>query len=103
MGRLSSGGGAVEAAHTRSDRSRRRPGLRRAAACFLAMCAAPLVLPSAGGADEPSRQGWWWQGNQGQAAAPAPPDVPDDGLYVQGGPSADQPTALAAISFDLAK
>ena len=43
------------AAGPSAETKRRRPGLRRAALCFLAIGAAPLVLPYAGGADEPSR------------------------------------------------
>lgn len=79
----------------------RRASLRRAAACFLAIAGAPLFLQNAGGAAEPSRQGWWWQANPGQGAPapPAPPDVPTDGLYVQGGPSG--PSAIAAVLFQL--
>src|SRR5947209_941060 len=101
MDRYSLGGGDVVVPGQSSTLSRRRPGLRRADLCFLAVCAAPLVLPYAGGADEPTRQGWWWQGNQGGASAPAPPDVPADGLYVQGGTSNDQPFAYAAVLFNL--
>ena len=94
-------GDAAAATDTWREASRRRPGLRRAAMCFLAVCAAPLILPYASGADEPSRQGWWWQGSQGGVSPPAPPDVPADGLYVQGGISADAPFAYAAVLFNL--
>jgi hypothetical protein len=42
---------------------------------------------------------WWWFGNQGPAPAPAPPNVPDGGLYVAGAP--DSAKALAALRFTL--
>lgn len=81
---------------------RRRIVLRRAVLTFFAIAAAPLLLPNAGSADEPARQGWWWQANPGNGAPapPGPPDVPGDGLYVQGGPSG--PVALSAVQFELA-
>jgi hypothetical protein len=101
MDRYSLAGGDHLAPGKSRTTSRRRPGLRRAALCFLTIGAAPLLLPYAGSADEPSRQGWWWQGNQGGTSAPAPPDVPADGLYVQGGTSADAPFAYAAVLFNV--
>src|SRR5436305_8264252 len=100
MGRYRPVGGRDAAVGT-AESAPRRPGWSRAAACFLALCAAPLVLPYAGSADEPSRQGWWWQGNQGGASARDPTDVPADGLYVQGGTSVDAPFAYAAVLFNL--
>lgn len=49
-------------------------------------------------ADAPAAQGWWTQG--GEAAATVfGPDVPSDGLLVQGG--GDSPSAYAALRFDL--
>jgi len=45
------------------------------------------------------RSGWWNAANNGTVAPPAPPDVPDGGLAIQGGPSG--PGAFGAVAFDL--
>ncbi|MCW2572532.1 MAG: hypothetical protein JWO88_2590, partial [Frankiales bacterium] len=60
---------------------------------------AVLGLASPGYADSPSSQGWWNAANQGLAQPPDPPDVPSDGLLLQGGLSA--PSAYAALAFTL--
>ena len=60
-----------------------------------------LVLSGAAGiaaADAPGRQGWWNLAHQG-VQPPTPPDVPADGLLVQGGPNG--PSAVAALRFDV--
>jgi hypothetical protein len=44
--------------------------------------------------------GYWWEAESGVAAAPAPPNVPDGGLYVASSPSG--PTAVSAVTFTLA-
>ena len=52
-------------------------------------------------AAEPVAQGWWTATDPGglPAAPPADPDVPTDGLLVQGGPTS--PRALAALAYTL--
>ena len=52
-----------------------------ATAGMLVVLAGPLVTQSA--ADAPTAQGWWNAAHQG-VPPPAPPDVPPDGLLVQG-------------------
>ncbi len=62
-----------------------------------------VVLPVAQAAGTPPESGWWSTTEQSSpvappASVPAPaPDVPQDGLLVQGGVAA--PTAYAAVSF----
>lgn len=77
-----------------------------------------LAMPAAR-ADAPSQQGWWTAANPGgvpSAPVPAPaspasvpPDVPADGLLVQGGPDGSAvagapngPIAFAAVVYDVA-
>jgi hypothetical protein len=58
------------------------------------------VLYSSGAQAEPSvTYGWWTQANPGRGldVVAQPPDVPADGMLVQGG--AESPFALAAVSF----
>jgi hypothetical protein len=55
-----------------------------------------LAFAPAASAEAPVTQAWWWSGS---AIPSAPPDVPADGLLVQGGPSA--PTAYAAVRFEV--
>ena len=60
-------------------------------------------------ADAPIAQGWWTSTNQSDALpvtppdlpVAVPPDVPSDGLLVQGGPTEDSPAAYAALVYDL--
>lgn len=70
------------------------------------LLAAPLLLgpvlagPAPGaGAQEGGRQGWWTAASVGGVlpGAAVAPDVPPDGLLVQGGPSDDAPVAVAAL------
>src|SRR5436190_2686957 len=61
---------------------------------------AGLASPPAGAASY-LRSGWWNAANTGTVAPPAPPDVPDGGLSIQGGPSPTSPGAFAAVAFDL--
>jgi hypothetical protein len=60
------------------------------------------VLPTAAHADAPRDKGWWTVTNPGglPAAPPAPPDVPADGLLIQGG-GGGAPTAYAALLYEL--
>jgi hypothetical protein len=65
-----------------------------------AVVAAVLVVTSVPALGQaPARTGWWSQASQGGLAAPPPPDVPPDGLYVQGGPNG--PIAYAAVRYDV--
>jgi hypothetical protein len=60
-------------------------------------------------ADAPIVQGWWTTTNQNDALpvtppglpVTVPPDVPADGLLVQGGAAEDSPNAYAALVYDL--
>lgn len=64
---------------------------------------ATVVIGAGGagaGAAAPDDQGWWTAANGGVAPAPASPDVPSDGLLVQGGP-AGSPVAYAALRYAL--
>lgn len=63
------------------------------------MVASQIVAAASGFALEPARSGGGNAANAGPVAAPSPPDVPSDGLYVAGGPSG--PQALAAIVYEL--
>lgn len=66
----------------------------------------------AASAQAPTQQGWWTATNpgsmQGLPGPPAPPDVPADGLLVEGGTSStpgaqnSAPTAYAALAYPLA-
>src|SRR5436190_18771812 len=66
-----------------------------AAAWAVAILVVLPLIPA--GADEPFQQGWWSATNTGTAPAQAPPDVPSDGLLVQGG--AHGPSAFAAVIY----
>src|SRR4051812_3468902 len=46
------------------------------------------------------RAGWWNAANTGTVAPPAPPDVPDGGLSLQGGPTPPG-AAFGAVAYDL--
>ncbi|MFL6113602.1 MAG: hypothetical protein ACJ786_19900 [Catenulispora sp.] len=45
------------------------------------------------------RSGWWNAANNGTVAPPAPPDVPEGGLSIQGSP--DKPAAFGAVAYEL--
>ena len=65
-----------------------------------AVIAAVIVVTSVPALGQaPARTGWWSQASQGGLAVPPPPDVPPDGLYVQGGPNSA--FAYAAVRYDL--
>jgi hypothetical protein len=71
----------------------------------MALAAAATALglhPAPASASEPARTGWWSSANTGPVQAPPPPDVPDDGLYVQGGPPGSAPTAFSAVLYEIA-
>ena len=89
---------------------------RRTLAATVVVLLTGLYWPLAGSAvaAAPSTQAWWNAANQG-IAPPAPPDVPADGLLIQGGgtrpPAADAPSlagtpagtqAVSALTFVLA-
>lgn len=64
-------------------------------ALLVTLAAAPHAIAAA-----PESQGWWWRAQSGVlAAVPAPPQVPPDGLYVEGAP--DGPSAVSALRFRL--
>lgn len=69
----------------------------------LAVCLTMHAAPAA--ADAPEQQGWWTVLNPGigglSAPAPIPPDVPSNGLLVEGGPTASSPAAFAALLYSL--
>jgi hypothetical protein len=73
---------------------------------FAALAVVTWGTPSPAAA--PRQQGWWWSGNGGGAVAtPTPPDVPADGLLVEGGVGStggetnSSPTSLAALVYDV--
>src|SRR5437763_4417601 len=70
-----------------------RRGLAVTTTAMLLTC----VTATTAHADEPLQQGWWTVANTGVAPAPAPPDVPSDGLLVQGGTQG--PSAFAALVY----
>jgi hypothetical protein len=72
------------------------------AACGLGsalLCAAPAVALA------PVAYGWWSTTNSGQApagvplAAPVPPDVPSNGMLIEGGAQRSAPTAFGAVRY----
>lgn len=71
-----------------------------------AVLASGVILAGGGGsawADTPSQAGWWTATNPGTGfgapSPPAPPDVPPNGLLVEGG--GDSPTAYAAVVYEV--
>ena len=72
--------------------------LRRTACLTAGITALVLSLASASSADLPSATGWWWAGNiEGIPVQAPPPDVPEGGLYVAGGPSGA--SGVSALRF----
>ena len=71
----------------------------------VASAVAVTFLTSVAHADTPTEQGWWTVTNAGAPTAgftvPASPDVPPDGLLVQGGSDAGAPSAFAALVYDV--
>ena len=68
----------------------------------LALAAGFAVLPGVALAEAPTQQGWWAAGSAAVPGLPAgttAPDVPEDGLLVEG--TASSPTAYAALSYVL--
>jgi hypothetical protein len=80
--------------------TRRRRTWRAAGTALLAAAAVLFVWPSGAGADSPSAQGWWFRPQQAgtPVALPAPPVVPDKGLYVAQGPNGEN-LAIAAVDY----
>lgn len=64
----------------------------------LAATSALLLLAHAPASAVTSTQSGWWT----DAPLAAAPDVPDDGLLLQGGATVDEPAAYGAVSFTLA-
>jgi hypothetical protein len=66
-----------------------------------------IALPAF--ADAPAQQGWWTATNPGTVpglgigfpAAVAPPDVPSNGLLVEGGATASSPVAYAGLIYQV--
>lgn len=76
------------------------------AARLLAVAAAAVSLTVGGvthaGAEAPSATGWWWAGNiSGLPVQPPPPEVPEGGLYVAGGPNGA--SGVSALRFQLSE
>lgn len=82
---------------------RRRRALRLLAACAASAMFSGWLLVGPAGALAPDRQGWWTSANSSElpTSPPAPPDVPANGLLVEGGPSTSSPTAYAALVYQL--
>ncbi|MDT7539346.1 MAG: hypothetical protein QOI82_2931 [Actinomycetota bacterium] len=72
--------------------------MRRLLAVLL-LAGGVLAFANPSYADAPTAQAWWNAANMGLAQPPDPPDVPPDGLLLQGGLSG--PSAYAALSFTL--
>jgi hypothetical protein len=74
--------------------------MRRRLAIGLLLAAAALAIGPSAGADAPGKQGWWTAtGALGLPGTVVAPDVPADGLLLEGGPST--PRSYAAISASL--
>lgn len=76
--------------------ARTRWVLARVFALCLGVAVAAAPVPAA--ALAPVGTGWWWRAQAGLLVdVPHPPQVPEDGLYVEGAP--DGPSAVAALRF----
>jgi hypothetical protein len=79
--------------------------IRRAtwfAALTFSSTATFMVAGPSASAQGAAQQGWWTVANPGGSLpAPAPPDVPADGLLVQGGSSDASPTAYVALVYEV--
>lgn len=71
-------------------------GRRRRWAAVAGAVAFLATTPAHADAAELDSSGWWTS-----SAFPIAPDAPPDGLVVQGGPTAEDPTAYAAVSFGI--
>lgn len=74
--------------------------LMRVAGAMALASGALFAWPHAASADAPSAYGWWYELNATSglpAAPPAPPGVPQDGMYVAN--SVGGPSAISALSF----
>lgn len=85
-----------------------RRGAKLAVACGLTTLGMVGPWAAAASADAPEQQGWWTLANPGSAfSLPAPPDVPANGLLVEGsagskaGSSDGGPFAFAALVYPL--
>lgn len=85
--------------------------LRRAVLCLAVAATSVVTAAAPATAQGPAQQGWWTAANPGSAqglpSPPAPPDVPANGLLIEGGPSSSKgtndagPTAYAAVVYEL--
>jgi hypothetical protein len=74
--------------------------------CTIGVVSILIALPAY--AEAPAQQGWWTATNPGTIPglgigfpAVAPPDVPSNGLLVEGGASASSPVAYAGLIYQL--
>lgn len=70
---------------------------------LLTLVGSVALVPGVALAEAPTQQGWWSAGSApvpGLPLGPTSPDVPQDGLLVEG--TASSPTAYAAVSYVLA-
>ena len=84
---------------------------RRAGQALLVLLLVGAFASTGGSAqaEAPVAQGWWTTTNSSDSLpvtppdlpVGVPPDVPADGLLVQGGPTEDAPSAFAALVYDL--
>ena len=86
--------------------TRRRSGRLAAVLAAVAITVGLSSLPAS--AEAAATQGWWTVTNPGAdgsgapvSVAPSPPDVPSDGMLIQGGQSDSSPSALAAVLYQL--
>lgn len=72
-------------------------------AATIAAAAAVAFTSGVAGATAPDVQGWWTVSNPGSPVPtpPAPPDVPANGLVIEGGPAASSPVSYAAVLYVL--
>jgi hypothetical protein len=80
----------------RGDRTRRVATV--SAVVMTACLLAGSTCINVASAQAPAVYGWWAQASVGAVDAPAPPDVPPDGMYIQDLPSG--PSAISALSFE---
>ena len=74
--------------------------LRLIGAALLASSAGVLAWPASADAQAPDAIGWWYRPQQSgtPVTIPAPPIVPEGGLYVAQGPNGEQ-VAIAAVEY----
>src|SRR5207253_5839870 len=102
------GGRPLRRAYRRPARARRRgargvPRRRRRSTCMrrllsvaVAALGTVLLVTAPSSASTSARSGWWTS-----VPLAAAPDVPADGILLQGGPAIDSPVAYGAVAFAL--